>query len=173
MGSHRIQELVTQLEDSDGVTRKRARETLTTIGDDAVPHLVGLLASPEDRLRWEAAKALDKIPDPAAITGLVSLLADPASEIKVAGRDGAHTPGKSVRTTRVRALADHAEDKGLRAASHHVLHDLAERNGVLRKIVDPLLAVLGETDPAATISTRAEVALLELGRSAETKLGTR
>ena len=162
MGSHRVKELVMQLEDNDGVTRQRARETLTTIGDEAVPHLVGLLSNPQSKLRWEAAKALTEIPDSAAITGLVSLLADPASEIRWLAATALIRVGNRSVPPVLRALADNAEDKGLRAASHHVLHDLAERNGVLKKILDPVLAVLGETDPAGVISTRAEVALLEL-----------
>ncbi len=162
MGFDQVQELVNQLEDNNGVTRQRARETLTAIGDESIPHLVGLLASPQDKLRWEAAKALTEIPDPTAITGLVSLLADPASEIRWLAATGLIRLGNRSVPPVLRALAEHAGDKGLRTASHHVLHDLAERNGVLRKILDPLLAVLGETDPAGVISTRAEVALLEL-----------
>jgi HEAT repeat protein len=162
MGSDRIQELATQLADNDGVTRQRARETLTAIGDEAVPHLVGLLGSPQDRLRWEAAKALTEIPDPAATAGLVSLLADPASEIRWLAATGLIRLGNRSVPPVLRALAERAAEKGFRAASHHVLHDLSEKNGVLREIVEPVLAVLGDTDPAGVISTRAEAALLEL-----------
>ena len=75
MATDQIEALLTQLGDKDGGTRQRARETLAAIGESAVPSLTGLLGSPEARLRWEAAKALTEIPDPAAIPGLVSLLA--------------------------------------------------------------------------------------------------
>ncbi len=162
MGSNRFEELVAQLGDRDGVTRKRARETLTAIGDEAIPHLVGLLASPQDKLRWEAAKALTEIPDPAAIPGLVSLLADPASEIRWLAATGLIRLGNRSVPPVLGALAEHPADKGFRAASHHVLHDLSEKNGVLREIVEPVLAVLGDTDPAGVISARAGVALVEL-----------
>ncbi|MHB8870489.1 MAG: HEAT repeat domain-containing protein [Thermoleophilia bacterium] len=162
MGSSRLEELVAQLGDQDGVTRQRARDTLTAISDEAVPHLVRLLGSQQERLRWEAAKALTEIPDPAAITGLVSLLADPASEIRWLAAKGLIRLGNRSVPPVLRALAEHGADKGFRAASHHMLHDLSEKNGVLREIVEPVLAVLGDTDPAGAISARAQVALLEL-----------
>lgn len=162
MGSSRLEELVTQLGDHDGVTRRRARETLTAIGDAAVPYLVGLLGSPQDRLRWEAAKALTETPDPAAIDGLVTLLDDPASEIRWLAAKGLIRLGNRSVPPVLRALAEHPADKGFRAASHHVLHGLSEKNGVLREIVEPVLAVLGDTDPAGIISTRAQTALIEL-----------
>lgn len=69
MGSHQVDELVARVADSDGSTRQRARETLVAIGEPALPVLLELLASPQVRVRWEAAKALTEIPDPVAIPG--------------------------------------------------------------------------------------------------------
>jgi hypothetical protein len=62
----------------------------------------------------------------------------------------------------LQALTERAESKGFRDASHHVLHDLSQRNNVLRDILEPVLAVLGDIDSVGVISSRAEVALHEL-----------
>ncbi len=67
MESRHLEELIAQLGDRNGGKRRQARETLVAIGEPAVPSLVALLGNPQARLRWEAAKALTQIPDPAAI----------------------------------------------------------------------------------------------------------
>ena len=161
MATDQIEALLTQLGDKDGGTRQRARETLAAIGESAVPSLTGLLGSPEARLRWEAAKALTEIPDPAAIPGLVSLLADEESDIRWLAAIGLISMGNRSVPSVLQALTERAESKGFRDASHHVFHDLAERNGVVRGVLKPVLEVLGDTDAIGVIVARAEVALHE------------
>jgi HEAT repeat protein len=162
MEQGRLGELAAQLGDQDGGRRQRARETLAAIGEPAVPSLVELLGSPQDRVRWEAAKALTELPDPAAVPGLVSLLADPKSEIRWLAAIGLANMGSRSVPQVLQALTEGPGSKGLRDASHHVLADLSKRNGVLRDILTPLLAVLGDTDPAEVVASRAEAALQEL-----------
>ncbi len=162
MESSSLEELIAQLGDRDGGKRQRARETLVAVGEPAIPSLVALLANSQVRLRWEAAKALTEIPDPAAIPGLVSLLADPKSEIRWLAAIGLINLGNRSVPHVLQALTEQAESKGFRDASHHVLHDLSERNVVVREILAPMLAVLGETEPAGVISSRAEMTLHEL-----------
>lgn len=142
--------------------RQRARETLAVIGEPALPSLVALLASPQARLRWEAAKALTEIPDPAVIPGLISLLADPKSDIRWLAALALINIGHRTVIPLLQALIERAESKSLRDASHHVLHDLSQRNAVLRDIIKPLLDVLGAIEPAGVVSSRAAVALHEL-----------
>jgi HEAT repeat protein len=161
MEAGRLEELVAQLGDADGGKRQRARETLAVVGDPAVPSLVALLGSPQVRVRWEAAKALTEIPAPAALSGLVSLLADPESEIRWLAAIGLINLGNRSVPQVLEALIEHVDSKGFRDASHHVLHDLSRRNGVLGDVLKPVLAVLGDTDPAGVISSRAEAALVE------------
>ncbi len=63
----------------------------------------------------------------------------------------------------LQALTEHAESKGFREASHHVLSNLSERNGVLRDILKPALEALGGyTSDAGVISSKVELALREL-----------
>jgi HEAT repeat protein len=162
MESRRLEKLITQLGDPNGGKRRQARETLVAIGEPAVPSLVELLGSPQVRLRWEAAKALTQIPDPMAIPALISQLADPESGIRWLAAMGLINIGSRSVPSLLKALTEGAASKGFRDASHHVLHGLSKRNTVLRGILEPVLAVLGDTDPAGAISSRAEAALLEL-----------
>ena len=162
MESRPLAQLIAQLGDRGGGERQRARETLIAVGAPAVPSLVALLASSQDRLRWEAAKALTEIPNPAAIPGLVSLLDDPKSDIRWLAAIALINVGNRSVPQVLLALTDRAESKGFRDASHHVLHDLAQRNEVLLDILGPVLAVMGETGPVEAISSRAEAALAGL-----------
>ena len=52
-----IKSLLANLRSRDGIVRQKAREALTSIGKQAVRHLIPLLKDPEDDVRWEAAKA--------------------------------------------------------------------------------------------------------------------
>lgn len=160
--SRRLEELIAQLGDRDGGTRERAREMLVAIGEAAVPSLVELLESPQVRLRWEASKALTEIPDPAAIPALISLLADPESQIRWLAALALINMGNRSVPQVLQALTEHADLKGFRDASHHVLNDLSRRDAVLLDILKPVLAVLGDTDPVGVVSSRAEVALHDL-----------
>ena len=132
MGSHQVDESVARLADSDGSTRRRARETLVAIGEPALPAPLELLASPQVRVRWEAAKALTEIPDPVAIPGLVALLADDESDLRWLAAIGRVNMGNRSLPYVLQSLTERAESKGLREASHHVFRDLSDRNGVIR-----------------------------------------
>jgi HEAT repeat protein len=147
----------------DGSARLRARETLAAIGEPSLGSLIGLLGSPEPRLRWEAAKALTEIPEPAAIPGLISLLEDRRTEIGWLAAVGLINLGNRSVPYVLQALTEHAGSKAFRQASHHVFHDLSARNGVLRDILEPVLDALGDAAPdAGIISSRAEAALQAL-----------
>jgi hypothetical protein len=158
-----LEELIAQLGDRAGGKRQRARETLVAVGEPAIPSLVALLGSPEVRVRWEAAKALAEMRDRAAIPDLVSLLSDTESEIRWLAATGLIRIGNRSISHVLQALTERAESKGFREGSHHVFHDLSERNGVLRDILKPVLEVLGDYAPeAGVISSKAEMALREL-----------
>ena len=162
MASDQIEALVTRLGDKDGGVRQRARETLAAIGEPALPALLELLASPQVRMRWEAAKALTESPDPVAIPGLVALLADDESDLRWLAAIGLVNIGNRSLPYVLQVLTERAESKGLREASHHVFRDLSDRNGVIRGILEPVLEVLGDTDAIGVIYARAEVALRKL-----------
>jgi HEAT repeat protein len=163
MGTVWLEELLRDLEGNDGVARLRARETLAVIGEPALASLIELLGDPEPRLRWEAAKALTQIPEPAAIPGLLSLLGDRRTEIGWLAAVGLINLGNRSIPPVLQALTENAGSKPFRQAAHHVFHDLSERNSVLRDILKPVLEVLGDAAPDAGITaSRAEAALQQL-----------
>jgi HEAT repeat protein len=78
----RLADLIEALGSDDGPKRKRARETLTLLGEPAVPQLRGLLSSADKRIRWEAAKCLATMVDPGSVGVLVELATDQYSEVR-------------------------------------------------------------------------------------------
>jgi HEAT repeat protein len=80
--SDSIAALVDALTCVDGVERQTARGQLAKIGQPAVPFLIEALQSPSDHARWEAAKALGTIADPAAAPALVQTLQDEKSAVR-------------------------------------------------------------------------------------------
>jgi len=68
---------MSMLENKDGMTRKKARESLVKIGKPAVSFLITALEqSKTDQVRWEAAKALGAIENEESIPALVKALED-------------------------------------------------------------------------------------------------
>ena len=77
-----IPALVAALAHDDPVERNHVREALVAIGTPAVKYLVKLLSDPESHIRWEAAKALWPIGDPAAAPALVKALEDKDTDVR-------------------------------------------------------------------------------------------
>src|SRR5512143_691515 len=69
-------QLVQRLSDENGITRAAACDAIVKIGRSMTPRLIQLLSSPDEQLRWEAAKALAAIADPASAPALVAALED-------------------------------------------------------------------------------------------------
>ena len=121
-----VKQLVAELDSKNGVTRMKARASLVSVGSAAVAALCSALDSPKQHVRWEAAKALTSIADPAALDPLVAALGDEDADVRwvvsealIALRGKAVTPLLSVLAKM--ELPDHAY-----SAVHHVLKDLAQ-----------------------------------------------
>ena len=82
VNENRIDTLVKQLSDKDGQVREKARLTLVDIGKEATLPLTALLNAKDQQTRWEAAKALGAIADPAAIPALIKALEDNIFDIR-------------------------------------------------------------------------------------------
>ena len=158
--TNRLEELLCDLGSGKGLVRLRARETLAAIGEPALEALVQLLGSPEPRLRWEAAKALTEIPEPAAIPGSIALLGERRSEIRWLAAVGLINLGTRSVPYVLEALTKQAGSREFQQGSHHVFNDLAARNTVLAEILGPVLEVLDSSSPdAGIIASRAGAAL--------------
>jgi HEAT repeat protein len=74
--------LVVELGNKDGFVREQARLLLVYIGEPAVVPLIEALSDRRKQVRWEAAKALSDIADPASAPALVEVLKDRVFDIR-------------------------------------------------------------------------------------------
>ena len=159
MTLHDIAALVDQLSDRSGRTREKAREALVDIGPPAVPHLLPLASAPGKKLRWEVAKTLADIADPVAIPVLVERLSDQESGIRWLAAVGLINVGPAAIPAVLRALIADSLSTGLRRAAHHIFHDLGSEDSAIAGHLAPVLAALGDIEPADAIAPKAEEAL--------------
>jgi HEAT repeat protein len=160
----RLAYLIEALGSDDGPERKRARETLTLVGEPAIPRLRGLLSSADKRTRWEAAKCLAAMVDPVSVDVFVELAADQYSEVRWLAGSGLLNLGPRSAAPVLGSLIQHPESRGNQEAARRVLRGLADDNGVLAEIVGPAVDALDHPDPAV-IASRAAVALNELEKT--------
>lgn len=157
-----IEELIAKLGHKDGMTRRHAREKLVDMGGDTTPHLLPLLERRRDKvLRWEAAKALSALADPASAPALVSALTDEDPDVRWLAAEGLAALGRPALRLLARALIDDCDRPNLREGVHHVLHNLHDHE--LRKTTTPLYDVLSGIESSADVIIAAERVLEELG----------
>jgi HEAT repeat protein len=149
--------LVADLDNRDGQVRVRARKSLVAIGNRAVKPLVKALASKKDWVRWEAAKALGQIGDPAAVQALIKALEDKMFDVRWLAAEGLIAIGREALTPLLQALMDHPESLWLREGVHHMLHDVDK--GDLTEILQPVIVALEGFEPSVEAPLAAETAL--------------
>ena len=159
MSDETLSNLVDQLSSRKGTVREKARHTIVLIGASAIPLLIDLAQSRAKRPRWEAAKALASIAEPSSIPTLVGLLSDSESEIRWLAAEGLIKLGPRSLPEVLRLLIDSPDSVEVRRAVHHVLHDLASTNPVVEETVNPVMEVLGDTEPTSAIPVHAEQVL--------------
>lgn len=156
--SNSIASLIAMLNNEDGLTRTHARESLVKMGTAAVPSLIQTLTDPQDRLRWEAAKALSQMSDLRAASALVKALDDDNSGIRWLAAEGLVTLGWAGLIPLLEALQQYPNSVRLRDGAHHVLGSLAKKSPGA-SIIIPVLAVLEDTEPAIQLPLVAHAAL--------------
>jgi HEAT repeat protein len=156
--SNTITSLIALLNSDDGSARTHARESLLKLGTPAVPALIQILTAPQDRLRWEAAKALSQIGDPTAASALVKALEDDNSGVRWLAAEGLVILGRAGLVPLLEALRHHSDSVWLREGAHHVLRSLA-REDLYASIVTPVLAALEDIEPAIQLPLVTHTAL--------------
>jgi len=152
-----IGSLVAALASPDRVTRQTARETLVAVGHPAVGPLIALLDDRHDHVRWEAAKSLSEIADPAAAQALVKTLEDEEPGVRWLAAEGLIRMHRASLKPLFQALIERPDSPWLREGAHHVLHDLAKMG--LAEGALPVLAALEGIEPSATVPSAARRAL--------------
>jgi len=159
-----LTDLIAALGSDDGPKRKPARETLTLLGEPAIPQLRGLLFSADKRIRWEAAKCLGAMVDPASVEAFVELVTDQYSEVRWLAGSGLINLGPRSAAPVLDSLVRYPDSMGHQQAARRVLRGLSSDNGVLAEIVGPVVDALDHPDPAV-IASKAAVALTELEKT--------
>jgi HEAT repeat protein len=158
-----IDSLIHDLADDDWVVRVRARCSLVSLGSEAVEPLSGALASPKQWVRWEAAKALCDIGNPAATNSLLKSLEDKMFDVRWLAAQGLITIGRKTIVPVLQALIEKPDSVWLREGAHHVLHDLAR--GRLKDVLQPVLTALEDVDASVEVPLVAKTALDALKRT--------
>jgi HEAT repeat protein len=154
MNDH-LNDLFAHLHGSDGMARKRSRETLVLAGEAAVPGLHALLGDPDKQVRWEAAKALAAVRDPGSLDVLLKVLDDPDSDLRWLATTGLIDLGPRVVRPVLQSLGHPEVTRGRLQMSHRILAELAKENDVLAGIVRPLLEMMSRDDRGVTAATAA------------------
>lgn len=119
-----VESWIAALQDKDGMARKHAREHLVELGEAATPLLVPLLSDHDSQTRWEAAKALGRIADPASVPALVQSLEDRDDDVSWLAAEALSVIGPPAALPLLRTLIEKAGSIKIRQGAHHVLRTL-------------------------------------------------
>lgn len=155
-----VSALVTDLGSQDGMVRVMARRFLVAIGRKAVDALEKALKSPEAWRRWEAAKALGQIRDPAAIEALIRALDDDMFDVRWLAAEGLIAIGQKALVPLLRELAQRPDSLNIREAVHRYLH--AVETEELREAIKPVLRALEDVEAPLAVPFAAREALRPL-----------
>jgi len=132
------------------------------MGSKAVGPLVKALASPKKYVRWEAAKALGRIGDPAAAQALVAALEDEMFDVRWLAAEGLIAMGRKGLVPLLQELGKHSDSVWLREGAHHIVHDLSLED--LEDVMLPVLTALDAVAPSVEVPFAAKAALDKLIR---------
>jgi HEAT repeat protein len=169
-GSATVRSLIAELSSRSGIARERARIALVAKGGSALAPLVKALADRDRQVRWEAAKALGEIADPAAAPALVRALKDRTFGVRWLAAEGLIALGPGGLVPLLHALVKNPDSAWLRQGAHHILHDLHRGRRLparYREATEPVLAALDHVEAHLTAPPAAESALEALGRAAK------
>jgi hypothetical protein len=161
MDKQDVEPLMIELTCDDVIRCQRARRSLVSIGSGAVPSLVAALDSEKIWVRWEAAKALSQIGDPAATDALIKYLEHKEFELRWLAAEGLINIGRPAVVPLLRAVIDYPKSVWLLQGAHHVLHDMyrGDWDGILR----PVMIALESFEPSveAPVAAKNAIDILE------------
>ena len=127
--------------ENDPAERDSARASLMAVGRIS-PHLiVDWLDDPEPRLRWEAARVLGALGHGDAAGALIEALSDEDPGVRWIAADALNSLGDAGLRWIFKALIKDPGSPLLREGASHVLRC---QEGSLRKIAEPVIAVMTE-----------------------------
>ncbi len=122
--SEDIDKIIGDLSSNDKKLSESAHLSLITLGEKAIPSLTKAMKSKDQRIHWEAAKALAEMRNPAAAAILVESLSNPDDEIRWLAAEGLIALGEAGIAPLLRALVKNPTSTWLSQGAHHVIKDL-------------------------------------------------
>jgi len=157
-----IEFAVSELASNSSFARVDAREYLVSMKGKAVPHLTEALRSKNQWVRWEAAKALSKIGDPAASQALIDALDDKMFDVRWIAAEGLISIGRKALIPLLAAMSKKGESLWLREGAHHIIHDLMRED--LKGVFGPVLEAIEKPEGKLAVPLAADKAMEELKR---------
>ncbi len=161
--SSAVEPLIAALKSKNAAERGHAREQLVEVGPTALIPLLHCLSDDNEHVRWEAAKALEGIADPAAADALAEALNDESAGVRWTAGEALITIGwEGVRQVLLNLLRK-SDSTALCTSAHHVLSHFAKhRSGEFLK---PVLDRLEGVEPGVSVPIAALNALGHIRRS--------
>lgn len=168
------EKLVAELNSRDIRTIEKARLCLLTVGEDAVPYLVSALNDEDRNVRWEAAKTLAQMRNPALAPVLTRGLENKDPDIRWLSAEGLLALGKDALFPLLSALVENPTSSSLIHGAHHVLQDfylkrrhegetsyysLHEVGDDIRQKLKPVVQALEADEPSHSLPIAAKSAL--------------
>ena len=157
-----VDQLLAGLASNDAVERQRARNALVEVGSSSVPGLLAELDDKRQHVRWEAAKTLAEIADPAASEALVQAFGDEDSDVRWVAGEALIALKRAAVKPLLNSLTKSQDSEGLYKSAHHVLHDLSQHSD-LGPLLAPVLKALDQAEPEVAVPIAAQRALENLG----------
>lgn len=160
MVGQNVPKLVAQLRSGDAAGRERARQRLVELGKLVTPSMVRLLDDRDDHIRWEAAKVLQAIADPAAALPLIDAMDDRNDDVRWVASEALVALGFEGLRPLLAAMISRNESVQFYRSAHHALSRLADRqrSRELHRVVE----ALEEEEPALHVPPAAGSALERL-----------
>jgi HEAT repeat protein len=156
-GQKTVEPLIDALRSKNAAERGKAREQLIALGHAAVIPLLHSLRDRDEHVRWEAAKALNGIADPAAAAALAEALDDENAGVRWTAGEGLIAIGWEGAKQVLVTLLRKSDSNSLCIGAHHVLsHFAKQKSGDFLK---PVLERLQGAEPAVSVPLAALAAL--------------
>ncbi len=149
-----------RLADRDARRRHEARRELVSMGTAALPVLAKKLSAHDWHVRWEVAKALGEIGDPASAGLLVELIQDDDIGVRWAAMGSLIQLGRGSLRPLLESLTRNFQSARLREGAHHVLHTLLSQ-GILTESEKEVFYALEGAAPGIQAAWAANRAFME------------
>ncbi len=182
-----VKKLIQDLKSEDIKVHASAHLSLLVAGDQAIPALKQALGSQDQNLRWEAAKTLAEMRNPALAPVLVQNLENKDPDIRWLSAEGLIALGSEAIIPLLIALTNYTGSLWLKSGAHHILYDLYwgklhdgeneyhtkhPLDKEKRAFILPILKEL-EKPESSLISPDARIALNDLGYQENAKQANR